>query len=176
MLLSDFWDLVSYFAGLPLLILIIIYWNPAPILQKIAIKRIIFSIIFSVVLLLFAFLPLFPTLFQINICGTDTIENCAIGFGWFSLITLPIGLTLGNLFRGSHDYRIFSIDFWLENCQKLRTNQIKALLLLFAIRKIPQKNLMFEVFFIAKICIIRVQDIHRYELAKRIRQYVIRES
>ena len=111
MLLSDFWDLVSYFAGLPLLILIIIYWNPAPILQKIAIKRIIFSIIFSVVLLLFAFSPLFPTFFQINICGTDTIENCAIGFGWFSLITLPIGLTLGIFFAGRTIIEFFRLIF-----------------------------------------------------------------
>ena len=111
MLLSDFWNLVSYFASLPLLILIIIYWNPAPILQKIAIKRIIFSIIFSVVLLLFAFFPLFPTLFQINICGTDTIENCAIGLGWFSLITLPIGLTLGIFFFGRATIELFRLIF-----------------------------------------------------------------
>ena len=111
MSLSDFLDWVSYFAGLPLITLIIIYWNPAPILQKIAIKRIIFSIIFSVVLLLFAFLPLFPTLFQINICGTDTIENCAIGFGWFSLITLPIGLTLGIFFAGRTIIEFFRLIF-----------------------------------------------------------------
>ncbi len=111
MSLSDFLDWVSYFAGLPLLILIIIYWNPAPILQKIAIKRIIFSIIFSVVLLLFAFFPLFPTFFQVNICGTDTVENCAIGFGWFSLITLPIGLTLGVFFFGRATIELFRLIF-----------------------------------------------------------------
>ncbi len=111
MSLSDFLDWVSYFAGLPLLTLIIIYWNPAPILQKIAIKRIIFSIIFSVVLLLFAFSPLFPTFFQINICGTDTVENCAIGLGWFSLITLPIGLTLGIFFFGRATIELFRLIF-----------------------------------------------------------------
>ena len=111
MSLSDFLDWVSYFAGLPLITLIIIYWNPAPILQKIAIKRIIFSIIFSVVLLLFAFFPLFPTLFQINMCGTDTIENCAIGLGWFSLITLPIGLTLGIFFFGRATIELFRLIF-----------------------------------------------------------------
>ncbi len=111
MSLSDFLDWVSYFAGLPLLTLIIIYWNPAPILQKIAIKRIIFSIIFSVVLLLFAFFPLFPTLFQINMCGTDTIENCAIGLGWFSLITLPIGLTLGIFFAGRAIIELIRVIF-----------------------------------------------------------------
>lgn len=111
MSLSDFLDWVSYFAGLPLITLIIIYWNPAPILQKIAIKRIIFSIIFSVVLLLFAFFPLFPTLFQVNICGTDTVENCAIGLGWFSLITLPIGLTLGIFFFGRATIELFRLIF-----------------------------------------------------------------
>lgn len=111
MSLSDFLDWVSYFAGLPLITLIIIYWNPAPILQKIAIKRIIFSIIFSVVLLLFAFSPLFPTLFQVNICGTDTVENCAIGLGWFSLITLPIGLTLGIFFFGRATIELFRLIF-----------------------------------------------------------------
>ena len=111
MSLSDFLDWVSYFAGLPLITLIIIYWNPAPILQKIAIKRIIFSIIFSVVLLLFAFFPLFPTFFQVNICGTDTVENCAIGFGWFSLITLPIGLTLGVFFFGRATIELFRLIF-----------------------------------------------------------------
>lgn len=111
MSLSDFLDWVSYFAGLPLITLIIIYWNPAPILQKIAIKRIIFSIIFSVVLLLFAFSPLFPTFFQINICGTDTVENCAIGLGWFSLITLPIGLTLGIFFFGRATIELFRLIF-----------------------------------------------------------------
>lgn len=123
MLLSDFWNLVSYFASLPLLILIIIYWNPAPILQKIAIKRIIFSIIFSVVLLLFAFFPLFPTLFQINMCGTDTIENCANGLGWFSLITLPIGLTLAIFFAGRAIIELIRVIFgWKilknsDNCE-----------------------------------------------------------
>ena len=111
MSLSDFLDWVSYFAGLPLITLIIIYWNPAPILQKIAIKRIIFSIIFSVVLLLFAFFPLFPTLFQVNICGTDTVENCAIGLGWFSLIPLPIGLTLGIFFFGRATIELFRLIF-----------------------------------------------------------------
>ncbi|RAL55112.1 hypothetical protein BLM37_04485 [Candidatus Gracilibacteria bacterium GN02-873] len=111
MSLSDFLDWVSYFAGLPLITLIIIYWNPAPILQKIAIKRIFFSIIFSVVLLLFAFSPLFPTLFQVNICGTDTVENCAIGLGWFSLITLPIGLTLGIFFFGRATIELFRLIF-----------------------------------------------------------------
>lgn len=111
MSLSDFLDWVSYFAGLPLITLIIIYWNPAPILQKIAIKRIIFAIIFSVVLLLFAFSPLFPTFFQINICGTDTVENCAIGLGWFSLITLPIGLTLGIFFFGRAIIELFRLIF-----------------------------------------------------------------
>lgn len=111
MSLSDFLNWVSYFAGLPLITLIIIYWNPAPILQKIAIKRIIFSIIFSVVLLLFAFSPLFPTLFQVNICGTDTVENCAIGLGWFSLITLPIGLTLGIFFFGRATIELFRLIF-----------------------------------------------------------------
>ena len=111
MSLSDFLDWVSYFAGLPLITLIIIYWNPAPILQKMAIKRIIFSIIFSVVLLLFAFSPLFPTLFQVNICGTDTVENCAIGLGWFSLITLPIGLTLGIFFFGRATIELFRLIF-----------------------------------------------------------------
>lgn len=111
MSLSDFLDWVSYFAGLPLITLIIIYWNPAPILQKIAIKRIIFSIIFSVVLLLFAFFPLFPTFFQVNICGTDTLENCAIGLGWFSLITLPIGLTLGIFFFGRATIELFRLIF-----------------------------------------------------------------
>ena len=111
MSLSDFLDWVSYFAGLPLITLIIIYWNPAPILQKIAIKRIIFSIIFSVVLLLFAFFPLFPTLFQVNICGTDTVENCAIGLGWFSLITLPIGLTLGIFLFGRATIELFRLIF-----------------------------------------------------------------
>ena len=111
MSLSDFLDWVSYFAGLTLITLIIIYWNPAPILQKIAIKRIIFSIIFSVVLLLFAFSPLFPTLFQVNICGTDTVENCAIGLGWFSLITLPIGLTLGIFFFGRATIELFRLIF-----------------------------------------------------------------
>lgn len=111
MSLSDFLDWVSYFAGLPLLALIIIYWNPVPILQKIAIKRIIFSIIFSIVLLLFAFFPLFPTFFQVNICGTDTVENCAIGFGWFSLITLPIGLTLGVFFFGRATIELFRLIF-----------------------------------------------------------------
>ncbi len=111
MSLSDFLDWVSYFAGLPLLALIIIYWNPAPILQKIAIKRVIFSIIFSVVLLLFAFSPLFPTFFQINICGTDTLENCANGLGWFSLITLPIGLTLGIFFFGRATIELFRLIF-----------------------------------------------------------------
>ena len=111
MSLSDFLDWVSYFAGLPLITLIIIYWNPAPILQKIAIKRIIFSIIFYLVLLLFAFFPLFPTLFQINMCGTDTIENCAIGLGWFSLITLPIGLTLGIFFFGRATIELFRLIF-----------------------------------------------------------------
>ena len=111
MSLSDFLDWVSYFAGLPLITLIIIYWNPAPILQKIAIKRIIFSIIFSVVLLLFAFFPLFPTFFQVNICGTDTVENCAIGLGWFSLITLPIGLTLGIFFFGRATIELFRLIF-----------------------------------------------------------------
>ena len=111
MSLSDFLDWVSYFAGLPLITLIIIYWNPAPILQKIAIKRIIFSIIFSVVLLLFAFSPLFPTFFQVNICGTDTVENCAIGLGWFSLITLPIGLTLGIFFFGRATIELFRLIF-----------------------------------------------------------------
>ena len=111
MSLSDFLDWVSYFAGLPLLALIIIYWNPVPILQKIAIKRIIFSIIFSVVLLLFAFSPLFPTFFQINICGTDTVENCANGLGWLSLITLPIGLTLGIFFSGRAIIELFRLIF-----------------------------------------------------------------
>lgn len=111
MSLSDFLDWVSYFAGLPLITLIIIYWNPAPILQKIAIKRIIFSIIFSVVLLLFAFFPLFPTFFQVNICGTDTLENCAIGLGWLSLITLPIGLTLGVFFFGRATIELFRLIF-----------------------------------------------------------------
>lgn len=111
MSLSDFLDWVSYFAGLPLITLIIIYWNPAPILQKIAIKRIIFSIIFSIVLLLFAFSPLFPTFFQINICGTDTVENCAIGLGWLSLITLPIGLTLGVFFSGRATIELFRLIF-----------------------------------------------------------------
>ena len=111
MSLSDFLDWVSYFAGLPIITLIIIYWNPAPILQKIAIKRIIFSIIFSVVLLLFAFSPLFPTFFQINICGTDTLENCAIGLGWLSLITLPIGLTLGVFFSGRATIELFRLIF-----------------------------------------------------------------
>lgn len=111
MSLSDFLDWVSYFAGLPLITLIIIYWNPAPILQKIAIKRIMFSIIFSVVLLLFAFSPLFPTFFQVNICGTDTVENCAIGLGWFSLITLPIGLTLGIFFFGRATIELFRLIF-----------------------------------------------------------------
>lgn len=111
MSLSDFLDWVSYFAGLPLITLIIIYWNPAPILQKIAIKRIIFSIIFSVVLLLFAFSPLFPTFFQINICGTDTLENCANGLGWLSLITLPIGLTLGIFFFGRATIELFRLIF-----------------------------------------------------------------
>jgi len=111
MSLSDFLDWVSYFAGLPIITLIIIYWNPAPILQKIAIKRIIFSIIFSVVLLLFAFSPLFPTFFQVNICGTDTVENCAIGLGWFSLITLPIGLTLGIFFFGRATIELFRLIF-----------------------------------------------------------------
>ncbi len=111
MSLSDFLDWVSYFVGLPLITLIIIYWNPAPILQKIAIKRIIFSIIFSVVLLLFAFSPLFPTFFQINICGTDTLENCANGLGWLSLITLPIGLTLGIFFFGRATIELFRLIF-----------------------------------------------------------------
>ena len=111
MSLSDFLDWVSYFAGLPLITLIIIYWNPAPISQKIAIKRIIFSIIFSVVLLLFAFSPLFPTFFQINICGTDTLENCANGLGWLSLITLPIGLTLGIFFFGRATIELFRLIF-----------------------------------------------------------------
>ena len=111
MSLSDFLDWVSYFAGLPLITLIIIYWNPAPILQKIAIKRIIFSIIFSVVLLLFAFFPLFPTLFQINMCGTDTIENCANGLGWLSLITLPIGLTLAIFFAGRAIIELIRVIF-----------------------------------------------------------------
>ena len=111
MSLSDFLDWVSYFAGLPIITLIIIYWNPAPILQKIAIKRIIFSIIFSVVLLLFAFSPLFPTFFQINICGTDTLENCANGLGWLSLITLPIGLTLGVFFFGRATIELFRLIF-----------------------------------------------------------------
>ena len=111
MSLSDFLDWVSYFAGLPIITLIIIYWNPSPILQKIAIKRIIFSIIFSVVLLLFAFFPLFPTFFQVNICGTDTLENCAIGLGWFSLITLPIGLTLGIFFFGRATIELFRLIF-----------------------------------------------------------------
>lgn len=111
MSLSDFLDWVSYFAGLPIITLIIIYWNPAPILQKIAIKRIIFSIIFSVVLLLFAFSPLFPTFFQVNICGTDTVENCAIGLGWFSLITLPIGLILGIFFFGRAAIELFRLIF-----------------------------------------------------------------
>ena len=111
MSLSDFLDWVSYFAGLPLLALIIIYWNPVPILQKIAIKRIIFSIIFSIVLLLFAFFPLFPTFFQVNICGTDTLENCAIGLGWLSLITLPIGLTLGVFFSGRATIELFRLIF-----------------------------------------------------------------
>lgn len=111
MSLSDFLDWVSYFAGLPLITLIIIYWNPALILQKIAIKRIIFSIIFSVVLLLFAFSPLFPTLFQVNICGTDTVENCANGLGWLSLITLPIGLTLGIFFSGRATIELFRLIF-----------------------------------------------------------------
>lgn len=111
MSLSDFLDWVSYFAGLPIITLIIIYWNPAPILQKIAIKRIIFSIIFSVVLLLFAFSPLFPTFFQVNICGTDTVENCANGLGWFSLITLPIGLTLGIFFFGRATIELFRLIF-----------------------------------------------------------------
>ena len=111
MSLSDFLDWVSYFAGLPIITLIIIYWNPAPILQKIAIKRIIFSIIFSVVLLLFAFSPLFPTLFQVNICGTDTVENCANGLGWLSLITLPIGLTLGIFFSGRATIELFRLIF-----------------------------------------------------------------
>lgn len=111
MSLSDFLDWVSYFAGLPIITLIIIYWNPAPILQKIAIKRIIFSIIFSVVLLLFAFFPLFPTFFQVNICGTDTLENCAIGLGWLSLITLPIGLTLGVFFFGRATIELFRLIF-----------------------------------------------------------------
>lgn len=111
MSLSDFLDWVSYFAGLPLITLIIIYWNPAPILQKIAIKRIIFSIIFSVVLLLFAFFPLFPTFFQVNICGTDTVENCANGLGWLSLITLPIGLTLGVFFFGRATIELFRLIF-----------------------------------------------------------------
>lgn len=111
MSLSDFLDWVSYFAGLPIITLIIIYWNPAPILQKIAIKRIIFSIIFSVVLLLFAFSPLFPTFFQINICGTDTLENCANGLGWLSLITLPIGLTLGIFFFGRATIELFRLIF-----------------------------------------------------------------
>ena len=111
MSLSDFLDWVSYFAGLPLITLIIIYWNPAPILQKIAIKRIIFSIIFSVVLLLFAFFPLFPTWVQVNMGGTDTVENCAIGLGWFSLITLPIGLTLGIFFFGRATIELFRLIF-----------------------------------------------------------------
>lgn len=111
MSLSDFLDWVSYFAGLPIITLIIIYWNPAPILQKIAIKRIIFSIIFSVVLLLFAFFPLFPTFFQVNICGTDTVENCATGLGWLSLITLPIGLTLGIFFSGRAIIELFRLIF-----------------------------------------------------------------
>lgn len=111
MSLSDFLDWVSYFAGLPIITLIIIYWNPAPILQKIAIKRIIFSIIFSVVLLLFAFSPLFPTFFQVNICGTDTVENCANGLGWLSLITLPIGLTLGIFFFGRATIELFRLIF-----------------------------------------------------------------
>lgn len=111
MSLSDFLDWVSYFAGLPIITLIIIYWNPAPILQKIAIKRVIFSIIFSVVLLLFAFSPLFPTFFQINICGTDTLENCANGLGWLSLITLPIGLTLGIFFFGRATIELFRLIF-----------------------------------------------------------------
>jgi hypothetical protein len=111
MSLSDFLEWVSYFAGLPIITLIIIYWNPAPILQKIAIKRIIFSIIFSVVLLLFAFSPLFPTFFQINICGTDTLENCANGLGWLSLITLPIGLTLGIFFFGRATIELFRLIF-----------------------------------------------------------------
>lgn len=111
MSLSDFLDWVSYFAGLPIITLIIIYWNPTPILQKIAIKRIIFSIIFSVVLLLFAFSPLFPTFFQINICGTDTLENCANGLGWLSLITLPIGLTLGIFFFGRATIESFRLIF-----------------------------------------------------------------
>ena len=111
MSLSDFFEWVSYFAGLPIITLIIIYWNPAPILQKIAIKRIIFSIIFSVVLLLFAFSPLFPTFFQINICGTDTLENCANGLGWLSLITLPIGLTLGIFFFGRATIELFRLIF-----------------------------------------------------------------
>lgn len=123
MSLSDFLDWVSYFAGLPLLALIIIYWNPAPILQKIAIKRIIFSIIFSVVLLLFAFFPLFPMLFQINMCGTDTIENCANGLGWLSLITLPIGLTLAIFFAGRAIIELIRVIFgWKilknsDNCE-----------------------------------------------------------
>ena len=111
MSLSDFLDWVSYFAGLPIITLIIIYWNPTPILQKIAIKRIIFSINFSVVLLLFAFSPLFPTFFQINICGTDTLENCANGLGWLSLITLPIGLTLGIFFFGRATIESFRLIF-----------------------------------------------------------------
>lgn len=111
MSLSDFLDWVSYFAGLPLITLIIIYWNPAPILQKIAIKRVIFSIIFSIVLLLFAFSPLFPTFFQINICGTDTVENCANGLGWLSLITLPIGLTLGIFLFGRATIELFRLIF-----------------------------------------------------------------
>ena len=81
------------------------------LLQKIAIKRIIFSIIFSVVLLLFAFSPLFPTFFQINICGTDTLENCANGLGWLSLITLPIGLTLGIFFFGRATIELFRLIF-----------------------------------------------------------------
>lgn len=111
MSLSDFLDWVSYFTGLPIITLIIIYWNPSPILQKIAIKRIIFSIIFSVVLLLFAFSPLFPTFFQVNICGTDTVENCANGLGWLSLITLPIGLTLGVFFFGRATIELFRLIF-----------------------------------------------------------------
>ena len=111
MSLSDFLDWVSYFAGLPLITLIIIYWNPAPILQKIAIKRVIFSIIFSIVLLLFAVSPLFPTFFQINICGTDTVENCANGLGWLSLITLPIGLTLGIFLFGRATIELFRLIF-----------------------------------------------------------------
>ena len=111
MSLSDISDWVYNLAGHPLLALLIFYLTPAPILQKIAIKRIIFSIIFSVVLLLFAFFPLFPTFFQVNICGTDTVENCANGLGWLSLITLPIGLTLGIFLFGRATIELFRLIF-----------------------------------------------------------------